>query len=363
MEGLMLKKWVHLLLLLFLLIAGLYYARPFLVPLAFAGLMAMLFFPVSRWLENRGVHKVVAILLCILVLLLVASAIFGLLYWQVSDVAKDAGRIEKNLVRQLEELRHYISRSFGISEHQQRQFLNSGSYTGLGDTFSRLLLGLGSLVADVVLFLVYLFLFLYSRSHLKKFVLMLLPPGRQKNAAALMSNCSRVAQKYLSGLTAMIACLWVLYAIGFSIVGVENAIFFAILCGLLEIVPFVGNLTGNAITILMVFAQGGSPAMVLGVIVTYFSIQFFQTYVLEPLVVGAGVNINPLFTIAGLVAGELIWGIPGMVLAIPVLGIAKIICDNVEGLNPYGFLLGMEKREKPHGSLEWLKKWFSRSKA
>ena len=86
--------------------------------------------------------------------------------------------------------------------------------------------------------------------------------------------------------------------------------------------------------------------MILGVLITYATVQFIQTYLLEPLVVGRGVNINPLFTIAGIVAGELVWGVPGMILAIPLMGIAKIICDHIEPLKPYGFLIGEEKKSK-----------------
>ncbi len=88
--------------------------------------------------------------------------------------------------------------------------------------------------------------------------------------------------------------------------------------------------------------------MVIGVIITYLFVQFIQTYLLEPLVVGHGVNINPLFTIMVLVAGELIWGLPGLVLAIPLLGMIKIICDHIEPLKPYGFLIGEEKKPKKH---------------
>ena len=144
----------------------------------------------------------------------------------------------------------------------------------------------------------------------------------------------------------MIGCLWVMYSIGFSIVGVKYAVLFAIICGLLEIVPFIGNLTGNLLTILMVVIQGGGMGMVIGVVITYLIVQFLQTYILEPLVVGAEVNINPLFTIVILVLGELVWGIPGMVLAIPLLGILKIICDHVESLKPYGYLIGSDKKKR-----------------
>ena len=141
-------------------------------------------------------------------------------------------------------------------------------------------------------------------------------------------------------------CLWVMYSIGFSIVGVKYAVFFAILCGLLEIVPFIGNLTGNLLAIIMVIIQGGGAGMVLAVLVTYAIVQFLQTYLLEPLVVGAEVNINPLSTIIILVLGELIWGIPGLILAIPLLGIIKIICDHIEPLKPFSFLIGHDRKKK-----------------
>ena len=161
-----------------------------------------------------------------------------------------------------------------------------------------------------------------------------------------MHDVRRVAQKYLTGLALMIACLWVMYGIGFSIVGVENAIFFAILCGLLEIVPFVGNLTGVTVTLLMTLAQGGSTSMLIGILVTYSVVQFTQSYILEPMVVGREISINPVFTIMGIVGGELLWGISGMILALPLLGIIKIICDHIEPLKPFGYLIGDDKKEE-----------------
>lgn len=88
-------------------------------------------------------------------------------------------------------------------------------------------------------------------------------------------------------------------------------------------------------------------------------IQFVQTYILEPLIVGARVNINPLFTILALVIMEMIWGIAGMILAIPLFGIIKIICDHVEPLKPYGFLIGEVKGAQKGGFVEKVKSWFS----
>lgn len=75
---------------------------------------------------------------------------------------------------------------------------------------------------------------------------------------------------------------------------------------------------------------------------------------------GAEVNIHPMFTIIGIVAGEMVWGIPGMVLAIPLMGITKIVCDHVEPLKPFGFLIGEEKKPKDSGFVDKLKGLFKR---
>jgi predicted PurR-regulated permease PerM len=286
------------------------------------------------------------------------AGVIWLLYWQVSGLAENASKIQENFLNRLEQARRFISSSLGISKKRQEELIAKGnSSETIGHTVSSVLSGLGSLLTDFVLFVVYLFLLLYYRLLLKRFILMWVPQKSRERTSGIIETCRHVAQQYLGGLTIMIVCLWVMYSIGFALVGVKSPIFFAILCGLLEIVPFVGNLTGNAITMLMVMAQGGNFSMILGVLLTYGTIQFLQTYLLEPLVVGAEVNINPLFTIIGLVLGEMVWGIPGMVLAIPVMGITKIVCDNVEELRPFGYLLGPEKKRNNKQLTEKLRKW------
>lgn len=343
-----LHKPVQILLFLFLLFGGAYYAREFLVPLTVAGLLGMLLLPLSRKMEQKRVPKALAVLLCLLLVLAVVAAVAGLLAWQIADLAKDATAIETNLTRKLSQLRGYIDQTFGITRQQQKEILNNGQPSGrLQTIITGFLAGVGGFLTNLILVFVYLFLLLYLHQHLRRFILMLVPLPHREHAGHTLSEIRKVAQRYLSGMALMIGSLWVLYGIGFSIVGVKNALFFAILCGLLEIIPFVGNLTGTFFTVVTVFAQGGSGGMVLGVLATYGLVQFIQTYLIEPLVVGAGVSINPLVTIAALVAGELVWGIPGMILAIPLVGILKIICDNVPAWQPLGFLLGSTGKKKP----------------
>ena len=205
---------------------------------------------------------------------------------------------------------------------------------------------LANVMINAVLVVVYIFLFLYYRNHLKQFVLRIVPQDKKQNAQRIIQKSEALSGYYLTGLFSMIAMLWIMYGIGFWIIGLKGALLFAIICGILEIVPFVGNLVGNLIAIFAALAQGGDAGMVIGIVAVYLSVQFLQTYVLEPLVVCQRVNINPLFTIMGLVAGQLLWGIAGMALAVPVIGIAKIVCDNVPELQAYGTLIGPAKSPK-----------------
>ncbi|WP_276501774.1 AI-2E family transporter [Terrimonas pollutisoli] len=338
---------VLFLLLVFLVVAGVYFAKPFLIPLCFGALLAMLFLPLSRWLERKHIPKGLAILICILVLLSIISIVALLISWQVTDLTGEVSNIQNRLRQMLNEVEQYISTHFGIPVKQQEKLLQQQAQNSVANgVLANMGPALLGLLVDFILCLVYIFLFMYYRSRIKKFILQLIPGQQQENAQQILHDIQKVTQLYLTGIGLMILCLWVMYSIGFSIVGVKYAVFFAILCGLLEIVPFVGNFTGNMLAIVMVIIQGGGTAMILAVLLTYAIVQFLQTYLLEPLVVGAEVNINPLFTIIILVLGELIWGIPGMILAIPLLGIVKIVCDHIEPLKPYGFLIGHERKMK-----------------
>jgi predicted PurR-regulated permease PerM len=322
---------------------ALYFARGVLIPFCFGGLLAMLFLPVSRAMESKGIKRWVATLICVLIFLIAFAGVIALLSWQFSDLAKDITGIERQVKDLGAQLRKFIDSTFGISEGQQKKLMEQQQSSGAGHVagvLSNIVSSFMSVILNFILAMVYFFLILFYRSHLRQFILRLVGNSDERRANTIMNQAGKVAQQYLTGLALMIVCLWVLYGIGFSIIGVKHAIFFAVLCGLLEIVPFVGNITGTSLTIIYALSQGAEVNIVIAILITYAVIQFFQTYLLEPLVVGAEVNINPLFTILVLVIGEALWGMAGMILAIPLTGIVKIICDHVDILKPYGFLLG-----------------------
>jgi predicted PurR-regulated permease PerM len=239
----------------------------------------------------------------------------------------------------------YIFAHSGISiEKQNQELINQQPAITL--FLKEIAISLPALITNLILTLVYILFLLYYRSHIKQFILKFSSASQKDEMEKVIDSVGHVSQQYLVGLSKMIVCLWLMYGVGFSLLGVKNALFFAFLCGLLEIVPFIGNLTGTTITVLVAGVQGGSFLMLAGIIGIYAIIQFIQGWVLEPLIVGSEVKINPLFTIIALVIGGLLWGLPGVFLAIPLMAMLKIVCDHIDPLKPYGFLIGAIESKK-----------------
>jgi len=346
MQKQLLSRAVQILLLLALSGAILYLAKPVLEPLAIASILALVFMPFCNRLERKGMKKIIAALICGFFLALLMAGIGILLAWHVRNIGNDLSEVRKNFAGLLDGWGRFLHDSLGIGPPGRKGIIPQQGPVSAGDinkTASIAIEVFLVLVIHLLLILVYMVMLLCLRPRIKEFVLRMAPADRQAQTHLILSRCVSVVQQYLIGMTFVIGCLWVMYSIGFSIIGIKNAIFFAILCGVLEIVPFVGNLTGSALTSLMALTQGGGTGMVLEVLLTYAFIQFLQFYIISPLVMQTQLSIHPLFTILILIAGELLWGIPGMILAIPFLGIFKIICDNIEGMEPIGDLIGGKK--------------------
>ncbi|MDQ4140875.1 MAG: AI-2E family transporter, partial [Bacteroidota bacterium] len=89
----------------------------------------------------------------------------------------------------------------------------------------------------------------------------------------------------------------------------------------------------------------GSFGMVLPIIIVLILAQIIDNNIIEPLVEGNSLNLSPIITIVAIVLGELIWGIAGMILFIPMFAILRIICDHIPALHSYGYLLRNDVKE------------------
>jgi len=255
-----LRKTTYIIIAVALGTALLYFSREVLMPLAIAGLLAMLFRGVAGRLEARGWPRWLTSIGAVLVFLAGIGIVVGLLSWQLSALTENAAEMRERVNDQLTALRNWVQETAGISHSEQEEIVEEqaqSAASGSGGGMAAFAMGTFDALLNIVLIIVYTLLLLYYRTKIKNFIIEVTPKAHRSNAHRVIEKASGVAEQYLIGLAAMIACLWVLYGIGFSIVGVEGALFFAVLCGILEIVPFFGNLLGTMITILAVIVQGG----------------------------------------------------------------------------------------------------------
>lgn len=341
------------LLVLFLIFSGLYFAKDFLIPLCIGGILATLFLPFCNWLEKKKLPKGITVFVCFLALSLLISVLILLLGYKVSELINDIAVLKQKCIETGTQIQKYIFSNLNISINEQFEILKNEqpSYANM----MQIMIGsITSFLSSFILVLVYFVFLLYYRNHIKNFVVQLTAKSQQIEMQEIIQKVTLVSQQYLLGLSKMIFILWIMYGIGFGIIGVENAIFFAILCGLLEIVPFVGNITGTILTVFVAAIHGANFELLGGIVIVYGIVQLIQGWILEPLILGPQVKINSLFTIIALVLGQLLWGIPGIILAIPLTAMFKIVCDHIEPLKPYGFLIG--ETQIPKGEIVFVEK-------
>jgi predicted PurR-regulated permease PerM len=214
----------------------------------------------------------------------------------------------------------------------------AGIPSGIGQAISVTFGFLG----NALLVFVYIFFFMYYREKFSNSILMFFKESDRPKITDTLDEFAKIAQNYMFGRFILIVLLAILYATGLSIIGIKHAIIISILAAFLSLLPYIGNVIGFFLAALMAVLVEGGVGSLLGVVIVFSIAQFVESYFLEPFIIGHKVNLNPVLVIIGVVAGGALWGIAGMIIAIPVLGIFKIIFDRVPALHPMGYMLGEE---------------------
>ena len=167
--------------------------------------------------------------------------------------------------------------------------------------------------------------------------------------ATVIEKTKRITIKYMTGLLIEVVIYGTLSAIGFAILGIKQGIFFGYLGGILNLIPYLGALIGAVLPMLAALVYKDSLFYALGVLGVVLVVQFIDNNFITPKVVAGYIRINALATVIVIIIGGALWGIAGMVLFLPLLGILKIIFDNIPSLKPFGYLIGEDKKEASAG--------------
>jgi len=342
--------YIKLACVLFILIALVYVvvtAKEILSPLIFSCLFSILLLPYAAFLEHKlRLPRSAASMLAVLTLL---ACIGGLLYVigsQVSSLASDWPQFQDQLHKSQNDLMDWVRSSFHVTKHKQETFVantaNKVVASG-GSVVGATLLSLSSILLFLVFTFIYTFFFLLYRRLILHFLESVFDESNKATVHEIIEKVQLIIRKYIIGLLIEMAIVATVVSTTFMILGVKYAILLGLITGLFNVIPYIGIFSALVISSVVTFATAPSQSTVIYVMITLVVTHLVDSNVLLPLVVGSKVRINALITVLGVIIGEMIWGIPGMFLSIPVIAVLKIIFDRIESLKPWGIILGDEE--------------------
>lgn len=325
----------------FLLFGGMYIARNILIPMVFAMLVAMLLMPMCTWLEAR-MPRWLAVSLALAVFVLGILALVTGLSYQVVKIAEDLPQHRAAIQQKIEKLQSFVSNKIDLSKEEQTRMVQDkvNHFIDNGPDYIRDFLSATSgALGDVAMVLIYTWLFLYSRDRFRNFVVRVTPEEKAPKVKLIIARSSKITGRYLSGVLIVMSILAVIYSAGLAIVGLDYPVFFGVMVAIFNIIPYVGIPVASILPVTMAIVTKDSYAAALAVVAVFSIGQFIDNNFLTPNIVGDKVNLNALTTIVALMAGAAVWGIAGMILFIPLLGVIRIILSNSNGLKPYAYLI------------------------
>jgi predicted PurR-regulated permease PerM len=318
--------------------------RSILVPIAFGVFLTLFMHPLSQRLVNIGLRRGWALLISAIVVfgsvLLIMGGMGLLIKNFIETLPSYQGVASTNLIA----LQNIITSFTGMSSSAQNTWLqNNVAFSEIGKQFiPKILSSISSVSGTISLSFIFSVLFLIYRDRIKSATIALLPNTDQGRATKLVHAWSTVLPKYLGGLGITIALLAVLNSIGFYIIGIPQFVFWGVLTAVLNIIPYLGTTIGfGGVVIFTLLVMG--PLHAVYAVIMFLIVQFIDNNITTPMITGSQIQINPLAAIIGIIIGGNVWGIVGMIIALPVLGMIKITCEHIPALKPLSILIGTEK--------------------
>jgi predicted PurR-regulated permease PerM len=327
----------------FALIAMLYIAKGILIPIAFALIFAIVLHPVVNFFVRIKFNRILAITISLILTFFVIFIFGALLISEVSRLSESWPVLINKFTTLLKQTITDASGYFDINPQKlhawitrSQDYLINSSSAAIEHT----LVILGSLLVFLFLLPVYIFLILYYQPILLEFIHRFFGIKHKSKVSHIISQTKTVIQGYLIGRLIEAAIIATLDTVALLIIGIDYAFILGLIGAFLNIIPYIGGVVAVILPLMIALVTKSSLLYPLYVLVAFYIIQLIDNHYIVPVIVASKVKINALFSIVVVLAGNALWGIPGMFLAIPFLAIVKLICDNIESLKPWGFLLG-----------------------
>ncbi len=326
-------------------LAALYAASEIVLPIVLAFLLNLLLLPVMRGSERLGLPRVAGALVCVLLVVAVLIG-FGLL---VTGPAADWGARLPQALPQLERKLRFLARPLAAMQAELAHIQGGTAETApvaaatpvrFANLFDTLFSGTRAVAADFFTMLLVLFYVLVSGETFLRRTVEILPRFKDKRRAVEISlHVERHISAYLVTVSTINAVVGLATAGVMWVCGVPDPALWGFAAFALNFVPILGPLVGVGLFAFVgVLALGaGWPALLPAGL--YLLIHLVEGEAVTPMLLARRFTINPVAVVLGLVFWYWMWGVPGAMLAVPMLAITKIVCDDVPPLRAFGHFL------------------------
>jgi predicted PurR-regulated permease PerM len=315
--------------------------RGILIPFSFALFLAILLNPLVDRLELWKIPKVPSIILSLAIAIFLISGIWYFLATQTMHFTDQMPVLQKKTTELVSKLQQDLVSRFKIPLEKQNQYIGEAK-AGIKPLIGQLLGTFLGTLTTAFLLPVYTFLLLYYKNLILNFLYEIFAEENAEEVSTVLRQVKGAIQSYMYGLVIEGLIVASLNTIALLILGVPYAILLGVLGAILNVLPFIGGILAALLPILIATITSDGIHTQIGVAISYIVIQFVDNHFLIPYIVSSKVRINALISIVAVLLGGAVWGLSGMFLSIPFIGILKIVFDRIPELKPWGKLLGDE---------------------
>ena len=325
-----------------LILALLYAGSEILVPIAFSTLIALLLVGPARSLERHGFPRGAAAMVCLLLALVVFIVVFYFISHAIISFRSDLPLMMKNIESSLKELEVFVQKTLRISRRDAAEMVQNSTDKVIPSTSSIVNSTVntvtGMVFVGIMVFIITFLLLLYRRLILL-FSVSLFSPTYTGQITNVFARTQVMIRSYITGLLIEMVIIAVANTSVLFILGVRYALLLGVIGAVLNIIPYVGIFIACVLTGLITLTTG-TPSTVLWAVGSLIIIHMIDSNILMPRIMGSKVNINALATIIGVIIGSALWGIPGTFMAVPILAILKVVCEEFEPLHAFAIIMG-----------------------
>ncbi len=302
-------------------------------PLFIGFIIAWLLNPIVKKMNNKGIPRIVGSLLVYAIFLIFMYVFLRILiptlYNQINDLIGILPSIIDKFRGFADDFINQVAISgVDLTSFKDNLFSGVGNYVvnmtnslpnSIVSILGSVASGLGTILISLVVGLYMLFDFDAIATHFLKLV----PSKNKYEIEVLLSDIGKEVRKTISGTLLVALMVFVCDTIGFMIVGLNAPLLFGLVCGLTDLIPYIGPYIGGAMALIVGFSQGSITGI--AVLIICVVVQLVENYILQPVIMSKTTQLHPVTIIVGLLVFAHYFGIIGMVIATPCIALLKVI--------------------------------------